>query len=169
MASRNTLRLNAALAFTIALALVPGAAAETLIPPGNSAVNQYTESYPSGRGEVNTGSRQGNRTPEQVLGKRKAQRLESQGATGEEVATVVAATAPTQTDGNGTGMGGSAPGQLDRSSLQPGGSAGFGEVLDQAIGVSSGDGPGLLLPLGLLAIMLWALAYAWRRWRSAAS
>ncbi|HEU4736290.1 MAG TPA: hypothetical protein VFS48_04595, partial [Solirubrobacterales bacterium] len=44
----------------------------------------------------------------------------------------------------------------------PDGSSGFGEVLAEATGSSSGE-TGLLLPLTILATAAWALAFLWRQ------
>ncbi|HYP55935.1 MAG TPA: hypothetical protein VEQ41_06505 [Solirubrobacterales bacterium] len=78
------------------LLLAPVAEAEELIPPGNSAVTQYTESLPTPRGQRDTESRggKGDRSPEEALGKRNAQRLEQHGSDGREAAEAAAATAP---------------------------------------------------------------------------
>jgi hypothetical protein len=92
------LRMRTALLFaTIAALAVPAsAAAEYLVPPGNSAVNQYTESYPTAGGDRNSekASGLGGSPPEQTLGKRNTQRLEAQGEDGVVVAEVAAETAP---------------------------------------------------------------------------
>jgi hypothetical protein len=176
----------ALLAAVLAIFAVPSvASAEYLIPPGNSAVNQYTESVPTSGGprDINRGPKGGDRSPAEVLGKDKAQRLESQGPDGRSAAQVVAATAPvsggfepaggggTQTSGSAPGSGGAAKGG---TAAAPGGggaavqlegqdgSSGLGEVLGQATGSSSGQ-MGLLLPLVLLATAAWALAFFWRQ------
>ncbi|HKI66399.1 MAG TPA: hypothetical protein VJ989_03955 [Solirubrobacterales bacterium] len=56
------------------------------------------------------------------------------------------------------------PPRLDMS----GGSSGFGEVLGQATGASSSGALGLLLPLLVLATLIWGLLYGLRRRRPAA-
>jgi hypothetical protein len=90
---RNTLGLL--VATIAALAMPPIATAEYLVPPGNSAVTQYTESYPTaGGGKNSEKAGEESPTPAQALGKRNAKRLESQGEDGQAVAEVAAATAP---------------------------------------------------------------------------
>ena len=177
--------------------------AEYFIPPGNSAVNQYTESVPTAGGHRNVGENgNGGSTPAKVLGKGNAKRLESQGETGRKAAEVAAETAPSPipadsaeeeqestgtggaggNDGGGQGSGGGssanhhhaatdnhpAGGQVvvenRDGSADINGSSGLGEVLGQATGSSSGE-MGLLLPLALLAALLWA-ALMFRRQRS---
>lgn len=85
----------------VAVAVLPAtaAAAEYLVPPGNSAAIQYTETYPSAGGHKDAENQGGNRnrSPSKVLGERNAQRLEQQGPEGEAVAEVVAETAPVTT------------------------------------------------------------------------
>jgi hypothetical protein len=143
-----------------ALALPSSAAAEALVPPGNSAVDQYTETYPTAGGKQATGKPTGGEdlTPAQILGPSKARRLEAQGEAGQAVAALAAATAPTSSDASA----GRAPGAT------PGGPSGLGEILGQATGLSSTEGPTALLPFAILAIALWSLAYLWRRKRTAA-
>lgn len=97
----NTLlRIAIAAAATFALAALPALAlAETVVPPGNSAATQYTETFPTtgGNAEVNDsisggGSRGGHsshgggRSPEKVLGSDTAHELESHGEEGQAVA-----------------------------------------------------------------------------------
>lgn len=76
-------------------ACASSAMAEELVPPGNSAVNQYTETFPTSGGdkEAKHGSGKG-RSPAKVLGERNAQKLEEHGPDGREAAQVAAATAP---------------------------------------------------------------------------
>lgn len=172
MKIRATSRWATAIGVAAALALPPATTAQTPIPPDNSAVNQYTESYPSARGDRHTGGDWASRTPSQALGRRKARRLEAQGLAGEATATLVATTAPGSIDaaarpGAGGGSaergGGSgsvaANGQTYGPTL-PVGSSGLGEVLGQATGLSA---TGVLLPLAILLTAAWALAYLWRR------
>lgn len=169
----------------------PAGAAEPVVPPENSAATQYTQTFPTAGGnkEAGGGGNRG-RSPGDVIGKRNARRLESQGKTGREVAAVVAATAPVVSDaggqappparnGSGNGSGGAGnPPDGDRRGAPPSstgtaadlsqGSSGLGEVLGEATGSSSSGGLGTLLPLAILATIAWALAYAWRRRQRAA-
>lgn len=94
------------------------AAAETVVPPGNSAATQYTETFPtpSGNAEVNSpingggrggkhSSRGGDRSPEKVLGSHTAQQLEQHGQDGQSVATLATEAAPETTDEGGGAAG----------------------------------------------------------------
>jgi hypothetical protein len=98
------------LATAIALAAVAPAAAqeseEELVPPDNSAVNQYTETFPTAGGDkdLNKGNKGGKASPNRVLGSRNAQRLEQHGKAGRETAKLAAETAP-QVDGTSTSTG----------------------------------------------------------------
>lgn len=183
-------------AATVAIFAFPSVSnAEYFVPPGNSAVNQYTESVPTAGGHRNVGKGgNGDSTPAKVLGKGNAKRLESQGETGRKAAEVAAETAPSpvvtesseteQEDvaaggsgGNGNGGGGQGgaigaghpanpaePAGAGTAAADVSGSSGLGEVLGQATGSSSGE-MGLLLPLIILAALIWA-ALMFRRQRS---
>lgn len=77
-------------------ALSPVAAAETVVPPGNSAATQYTETFPTSNGEadVNKEIDASNLEPSKVLGKNKTHALEQHGSDGKQVAIITAVTAP---------------------------------------------------------------------------
>lgn len=178
-----------------------GAAAESLVPPGNSAASQYTETFPTSKGEEDEqGKKKSGVTPAQVLGAGKAHQLEGKGPTGKKVAEFAAETSPTtvpaavggeeaaagdgksQAPEHGSKRGGS-NGDSEQSSegsggaagrpsgggsggsggagAQASGSSGLGEVVSQATGTSSGS-LGLLLPLILIAVVIWSVAYVWR-------
>jgi hypothetical protein len=78
------------------LALPAAAIAESPIPPGNSAVNQYTESLPTPGGHQDTErDKRGRGSPSKALGSRNAQRLEAQGSDGSAAAAAAAETTPT--------------------------------------------------------------------------
>jgi hypothetical protein len=187
---RRGIGLVAAIAL---LSAAPVAAQEVdgaLVPPENSAVNQYTEAYPTAGGERNADKRKGReRSPKQVLGSRKEERLHRHGDDGAEVAEVVAETAPVAEPeqeveesgapapgGSGGGQGGGAaesepaPGPNRSAVGDPAvsdvsGSSGVGEIVSQATGSSSPGGIGLLLPLLIVATALWAFTYAIRHRR----
>jgi hypothetical protein len=148
------------------LALPGAAAAEYVVPPGNSAATQYTEAFPTAGGNKGTHRHVGRR-PAQVLGQSKARRLDARGPAGEAVAalaaeTAPAAIAPASRKGGGDSVQG---GESGRSAVaSPSGSSGLGEVLAQATGSSSSGDLGLLLPLLILAAIAWAVAY-WARHR----
>jgi hypothetical protein len=146
------------------LALPSVATARPLVPPGNSAVNQYTETFPTAGGAATTKKRgkQRDRSPAKVLGADNARRLEAAGPQGREVAEVVAATAPPGVTG---------PDRAPRTGSQgdgPGGSSGFREVIAQATGSTDSGELGLLLPLLILAAVAGATAYLWRHRQRAA-
>ena len=178
-------------AVLLALAIAPTyalSAEEPLIPPGNSAVNQYTETFPTSGGDKDfeKGVR---RPPRQVLGSRQAQRLEEGGKDGRAAAEVAAETAPAAISPSeasapedtaegaggtaGSGGGGAGPGrqtneeQRDRNGGNAGasGSWGFAEVLGQATGTSDSGEMGLLLPLTILAALAGSIAFLLRRSR----
>lgn len=182
----------------IALALASPAAAqkgEEVVPPENSAVNQYTEGFPTAGGEKDAHDQRDKRKPDKVLGERNTERLEQRGSAGRAVAELTAETAPVtaapETGGEsvveeGTTAVGRGKGDGDRDgptavqksgldSAQPvalafdpaevDGSSGTGSVIGQAFGSSSGLG--LLLPLLLLATIAWAIGYAMRQKRVA--
>lgn len=87
-------------ALLVSMILPAAAAAETVVPPGNSAATQYTEAFPTAGGNavsnngINGGS--GGSSPSKVLGHGNAKKLESQGKTGREVAKLAAETAPSR-------------------------------------------------------------------------
>lgn len=178
--------------------LTPLAAAADVVPPGNSAATQYTETFPTsgGEAEANKEINGGGRTPSKVLGSGKAKKLEETGSDGKAAAAVVAETAPpvqpesapeqSSSDaghhskhaaggggksGGGTGGSGSGAGKAGGATQpsatesvatgEPNGSSGFGEVLAQATGSSSGQ-LGLLLPLLIIGTVVWSIYYLWR-------
>jgi hypothetical protein len=194
----KTLKKGILPAAAVGLALVlasPAAALEggRVVPPENSAVNQYTEGFPTAGGEKDAHDRRGGkRTPDKVLGERNTERLEQRGSAGRAVAELTAETAPVtaapetsdesvveETTAVGGGKGDGGPGdrtavqKIGLDSAQPvalafdpaevDGSSGLGSVIGQAFGSSSGLG--LLLPLLLLATIAWAIGYATRQRR----
>ena len=88
----------AAIAILI-LALPAMAAAEYLVPPGNSAATQYTETVPTAGGhrDAEKNGKGSSRSPASVLGDGNARRLDEQGSEGREVAEFAAETAPEET------------------------------------------------------------------------
>jgi hypothetical protein len=184
------------LAATVAATAFPAAvSAGELIPPGNSAVNQYTETIPTPGGHRDADSDgKKRRSPEKALGAGNTQKLEKHGQDGHATAALAAETAPTAdvpaptgdaddseaagggANARGDGGGGQAGGG-DRTSGEaasgPGtgsidgasGSSGFGEVIGEATGSSSSGDLGLLLPLLIGAIAVWSVAYLMRHRR----
>lgn len=165
-------RRQAQLGFVTAvvfLALSSAAPAQRVVPPGNSAVNQYTETFPTARGPAATRQRgkQRHRSPNEALGSRKVRRLASEGPEGRELAAVVAATAPTAAKSGVPSDAGSGSGSISRADSLDG-SSGFGEVIAQATGSSDSGGAGMALPLLILAAFVGFAVYLWRRRRLAA-
>jgi hypothetical protein len=184
----KTLRTASVLPATVIalLALPPIAGAQYVVPPDNSAVNQYTEVVPTAGGGQDTDRHGGgNRSPAEVLGAGNARRLGSQGSQGREAAEVATATAPDvsasrspatgipdaakhEQGGKGDTPGGgvetASPG-IPSPPSDPSGSSGLGEVLAQATGSSSSGEMGLFLPLVILAALAWSIGYFWRQHR----
>lgn len=178
------------------LAIPASAVAAAYVPPGNSAATQYTEAVPTAGGPKATGNskhRQSS-TPDKVLGKRNAEKLDAQGQEGKEAAEVAAATAPdtsaVETGSGGASQGNGAAGTGDSKpengagspsrqddgassattrSSDPDGSSALGEVASQVTGSSSSGGIGLLLPLAIVAAVAGAIAYLIRQRRRPAS
>ena len=162
-------------AVTVAVALpvaVPaGAQAEAVVPPGNSAANQYTETAPGAGGEQLP---PGGHTPSPVktLGTGTAEKLDELGPAGRATAALAAAGAPRRSGrdsdgihGNGekSGSGGAGEGRGGKGDTGPAGSSGLGRVLGQATGLSSAGSQSGLLLLAFLATGLWSIVYLWRR------
>lgn len=142
-----------------AVALPSTATAQRVVPPGNSAVNQYTETYPTAGGGATTNETSGS-SPAKALGKRNARELEALGEEGQEAAALAAATAPAPVS---TGNGGASKAGGGSNLDQPSGSSGLSEVLGQATGTSSDGRMGLLLPTIILVTVVLSAVYAWRR------
>lgn len=141
----NALRtLPAVLAATAALCALPGtAAAAALVPPGNSAANQYTETFPTAGGNAEAkGKDKGKATPGDVLGAGNTEKLDSKGKQGRETAAVVAATAPpTATGSTATADSGGGSSEGGESAAGPGGKdSGGGTGDDQAGAGGSASG-----------------------------
>jgi len=95
----KTPRKASGLLHAAAIAIVatsPAAAQEEpLVPPENSAVNQYTEAFPTAGGDKDAHDRNGgNRPPKRVLGESNARKLHEQGPAGRATAKLAAETAP---------------------------------------------------------------------------
>lgn len=122
------LRTPCAVFAATALCALPGtAAAASLVPPGNSAANQYTETFPTAGGNAEAKGK-GKATPGEVLGAGNTRKLDSKGKQGQETAAVVAATAPPSATGSAgsaeTGGGSSEGGEAAGGSGGKGGSGG---------------------------------------------
>jgi hypothetical protein len=139
---------------TLAALVVPAsAAAEYLVPEGNSAVSQYTEGFPTAGGERKT---EGNKpvTAAKALGAANARKLADHGPDGAAVAQIAAETAPPEA--TPVGSAGDGAGQSDRPAGDGGrrepakvrpGQGGSGPKQDEEASVAAaagngGDGPG---------------------------
>jgi len=146
--------------FSTALAALALPAAATgasgVLPPGNSAVNQYTEAFPTTSGGKPIGGDREQRSPGEVLGRRNAKRLESLGPQG-RAAALAAASVPGaggkgSSDGEGGGGGGGGEGSSEA-----------GDVLSYATGTTSSGPAGPLLAIVIVAALVLSLAYLWQR------
>jgi hypothetical protein len=181
----KTVKTAIALIATATLAAAPSAALgadPAVVPPSNPAASQYTEAYPTGGGERDVHKQGSSRSPEEVLGKDEAERLEAYGPEGQAAADLAAETAPPASgrstaggSSNGNGNGGSRSsttsgqggGSAPSSVASPSGSGGVDAVLAQATGTSSGE-MGLFLPILIVGAIVWALLYLRRERRDVA-
>jgi hypothetical protein len=184
---RKTIAATASVIALLGAVVLPsGAAAEYYVPPGNSAVNQYTESFPGAGGETGGGKQKA--VPAKTIGAGNAKRLEAEGPVGTAAAEVAAETAPpahlyvsdSSSDSVGKGSKDSGGGHGNRSNAgsdktgnstgagdgagtthvnQPSGSPGLSSVLGQATGAGDGGNIGLWLPLAILATLAGTIAY----------
>lgn len=138
--------LTALTAILVAVLAAP-AAAEQIVPPGNSAANQYTEAFPTARGEEMQSGDELN--AKDVLGARDTKKLEQHGKTGREVAQFAAETAPAPVSSTTSpSAGDTETGSADRGGKQGGNGQGKqGDKADEAAttrgagGSGSGSGP----------------------------
>ena len=148
----KVLSTSLGLVAAVALSLSPApATAQRLVPPGNSAVNQYTETIPTGGGDAQTGQVV-RRTAKDVIGPRKTQRLEASSPAGGEVADIVAATAPPTLSVKPAK-------HAPKAGPPPGDRSGLGRVIAEATGSSDTGELGALLPLLLLCALLGSATY----------
>jgi hypothetical protein len=113
MSPKPTLLFLTVLA-VLACSLPATAVAGEIVPPGNSAVNQYTETFPTSKGEEQSSlEKKKGVTPNEVLGAGNTKKLDDKGATGKAVAQFAAETAPTTSTGSGGDESGSTGGGGD--------------------------------------------------------
>lgn len=139
------MRMAIGAAAMLAIAALPPVAMASVVPPGNSAATQYTETFPTtgGNAEVNSsidGSglspRGGKRSPKKVLGQDTAQKLESHGEEGRAVAELATETASATATENGGSGNPSAQGKKGAQTKAEGGSG------NNAPPATSGGGAG---------------------------
>lgn len=99
--------LLALTALTALVCVLPATvAAAEILPPGNSAVNQYTETFPTSKGEEKSElEKKTGVKPGDVLGAGKTRKLDEKGAAGKAVAQFTAETAPASSSDSGSGSG----------------------------------------------------------------
>jgi hypothetical protein len=148
------------LAFIFALAIgglaaVPAVAQQQIVaPPGNSAVDEYTEVVPGAGGDRPTSGATGTnaQSPVAVLGGENVQQLEQLGADGRAAAQVAAAGAPAKVKDNGKVLG-------DREGQSIAAQDGGGRAQSIASALAGdGGGMGLLFPLLLAGTLVTAVA-----------
>ncbi len=182
-----TRRIPAALATALALLALPAAAGaeDYYVPSGNSAVNQYSESFPSAGGEKGSGDGGGEAKHQKSIGTKNVEQLEAQGPAGAATAELAEETAPTPTVTETTtpspqksahkpahkgakhdSTANQAPPKHHQAAAastgtgaQASSSSGLGEVASKAFGISQPGDLGALLPLILLASLAGAIAY----------
>jgi hypothetical protein len=162
-----------------ALLAVPAPiAAAAAVPPGNSAANQYTETYPTASGDRET------KRAEDVGGAsggggakidpKTERNLEAEGGDGRRVVELVEATAPVAAVAANGSAGEKDParagdpaaaGSKDDPLAADSSPSATEEVLGQATGASSSSssGLGLILALVIVATLGWAIGFFWRR------
>lgn len=170
------------------LGLSVSAADGAVVPPGNSAATQYSETLPGAGGEE--ARNKGGANPEEAAAgapavpSQTASELRALGAEGEAALKLANTTAPPHVAGEpggkkgkkeskqekqGTAAGGGSgdgPGAGGGTGLKTAGSSGVGEVLGGVAGTSSG-GLGFFQPLIIALVLICAVAYALRRRRGA--
>jgi hypothetical protein len=163
-------RLPILLLVFLASVAVSGVARAAVLPPGNSAANQYAESLP-GAGGNESGHRGGAgghggagttaAEEDAAVGAETAARLRRLGPDGAAALRLATQSAPQEHRGNRQsltpGASGSSPG--------PSGSSAIGGVLGGLIGTSTSGGIGLLQPLLMLLALVAAAAYGLSRRR----
>ncbi len=132
---RKVILLSLAL---LALAL-PASAAAQIVPPGNSAAAQYTETIPTSQGEQNAQGPKKHVNPNDVIGSKNTKKLEEQGPEGAAVAEFTAETAPTTTAGGEESSGGDNA-DTQNGGAKPNGGDGAGNSKGAGDGKGNGNG-----------------------------
>jgi hypothetical protein len=130
------------------------------VPPGNSEVDQYTETVPNGCGEDRpSGGEGGDAGNADAVPGQTATELQELGADGETALQLARANAPS--GGGGNGNQGSTGVELEGG----GDDDGIGDVVTGVVDAAggSGTGLGLILPLILIGVCVAAGIYLARR------
>lgn len=131
---------------------------DTNAPPGNSEVDQYSETVPGPCGDRPVGSGGGSGDPS-ALPPGTASELEALGEDGRIAAALAQSGAP----GRGGASGGGSQGEQGGADADEGGSL-LGGLFGALLGGGEGDsGMGVLLPLILLSALVLAVIYGLRR------
>jgi hypothetical protein len=129
------------ISFALFALVVPASAAAQIVPPGNSAAAQYTETIPTSQGEKNAQGPKKHVNPNDVIGSKNTTKLEEQGPEGAAVAEFTAETAPTTSSGGEESSGGNGvDNQNGGGKPENGGGAGNGA--GDGKGDGAGDGKG---------------------------
>jgi hypothetical protein len=145
-------KISIAIGIVLILSLASPAGAAQVAPPGNSGVNQYSETLPGAGGDQPSsdpggGGGAGNRGSS--LSPKAKRALEEQGPTGAAVAGLASRTAPQIARSGDIGRGRDSAGSSD-------GKSAFGAGVDQLAGDSGGMG--IALPIILLLSLIGAIA-----------
>jgi hypothetical protein len=135
------------------------ASAAPILPPGNSAANQYAQTLPGPGGNEAVGGRHEARSPAKVLGASTTERMRKLGPDGRAALQLAAETAPQTVHRRRSGPSSGAPANSS-------GSSGLGEILRQATGTLTSGSMGVLQPMILLVALVAACAYAIGRRRA---
>jgi len=166
--SRNTRVL--ALGATSVLLIVSAfsaAAVAAPVPPGYSAVDQYTEAYPGVGGDNKPPAGNGTETSGSIPAKT-VDRFEQAGPSGAAAVALALATAPQAGAGSKENLRSGPPGKAtDADSTQDASSPANGnlEIGKQVFGVAGSDGMGLFLPLIIVVASIMAIVYGVRQRR----
>jgi hypothetical protein len=144
----KVLRTAAGLLVATAISLAAAAPAialeeeESVVPPENSAVNQYTEAFPTARGEKEARNGGGRHVSTgKVLGSTNVKKLEKHGSAGRATAKFAADTAPRAVHSPATGSGGGQSHSGQAGAVGPGGGSQGGGGGGTAGGGTGGGNP----------------------------
>ncbi len=156
-----TVLLVAAVAWPTGLA-----SAAKLLPPGNSAANQYAQTLPGPDGEEAAAGHEP-RAPQKMLGKSTTARMRQLGPDGRAALRLATETAtkPVRHRDHRPSHAGAGPGPGGAGGTGAGGSSGLGEVLGRVTGTQASGSLGVLQPMIVLFALVAAGAYALTRRR----
>jgi hypothetical protein len=142
------------------LSVASTAHAQQVVPPGNSAANQYTETFPTTSGDEPTAEPgEGGRTPGEALGTENSRRLEDLGPEGREAAALAAATAPAVEGGRQNPANEETGRRTGRTIDGDSGSGGLGQITGEATGLSTSGAGGPFVILAIAILLVASAAY----------